>query len=286
MVCKTSPANLTNKQLTNLFSLLLAGYERSARRITASAENEAKSFAALLEGFGGRFREDCILQKQRGQLALLSFTRTIAGFINAKSAWQQEQKTFADSFNILAVLNLTGNEVRHSMALAWLLDKDMDRHGTHAQGSLGFQQFLTALALPVKYAEANYWVRREVAGDESRVDIEVAARHVFLIHIENKIWSGEGAEQTTREWVDVERRRVALDVSPDHVHCIYLTPDGRSAGHKGFKPLSWHEIETVLESFAEKALPEDVKLFARHYARALRAAGISQNQEKEQNYDE
>lgn len=286
MVCKTSPAKLTNKQLTNLFNLLLAGYERSARRITASAENEVKTFAALLEGFGDRFRQDCVIQKQRGQLALLGFTRTITGFINAKSTWQQEQRSFADSFNILAVLNLTDKEVRHSMVLAWLLDKDMDRQGTHAQGSWGFEQFLTALALPMKYAEANYWVRREVAGDESRVDIEVAARDVFLIHIENKIWSGEGAEQTTREWADVERRRVALNVSPDHVHCIYLTPDGRSAGHKDFKALSWHKIETVLESFAEKALPEDVKLFARHYARALRAAGISQNQEKEQNYDE
>jgi hypothetical protein len=162
----------------------------------------------------------------------------------------------------------------------------MDRHGTHAQGSLGFEQFLTALALPIKYAKANYWVRREVSGDESRVDIEVAARDSFLIHIENKIWSGEGAKQTTREWADLQRRRVALNVSPDHVHCIYLTPDGRNAGHRNFKPLSWHKIETVLEAFADEALPADVQLFARHYARALRASGISQNQEKEQNYDE
>jgi hypothetical protein len=227
-----------------------------------------------------------VIQDQHDQSARLSFTRTIAGFINAKRTWQQEQRSFADSFNILAVLKLLDNEVRHSMVLAWLLDKDMDRYGTHAQGSLGFEQFLKALPLPMKYAKANYWVHREVSGDESRVDIEVAARDSFLIHIEIKIWSGEGAEQTTRECADLEKKRVALNVSPDHVHCIYLTPEGRSAGHKDFKPLSWYKIETVLESFAEKALPADVKLFARHYARALRAAGISQSQEKEQNHDE
>jgi hypothetical protein len=151
---------------------------------------------------------------------------------------------------------------------------------------LGFEQFLRALALPMNYAEANYWVRREVSGDESRIDIEVAARNSFLIHIENKIWSGEGGEQTAREWADLKIRAIALNVPADHVHGIYLTPDGRTADQKDFKPLSWYNIETVLELFADKALPSDVKVFAKHYARTLRIAGISKNLEKEVRNDE
>ena len=289
MVSQTSPVGLAtkeNKQLTKRLILLLAGYTRLSKRITANADNGVKTFANLLGGFGDRIRQNDVIQNKHDQSALLSFTEAVSGFTSAKSTWQQKQRTLADSFNILAVLKLTGNEVRHSMVLAWLLDKNMEHHGTHAQGSLGFEVFLKALALPMKYAEANYWVRREVSGDESRVDIEVAARDSFLIHIENKIWSSESGEQTVREWADLKKKAAALNVSPEHVHCIFLTPEGRDAGHKDFEPLSWYKVETVLESFAENALPPDVKLFARHYARALHASGISQNQEKEQNYDQ
>jgi hypothetical protein len=289
MVSKTSPEELTaeeNTHVTNLFVSLLAGYARSSKRITTNAENKIKTLSDLLEGFADRLRLHSVIQNQHDRSALLSFIETIAGFSNAKSTWRQRQRSVADSFNILAVLKLTGNEVRHSMVLAWLLDKDMDRHGTHAQGRLGFEEFLKALALPINYAEANYWVRREVSGDESRIDIEIAARSSFLIYIEIKIWSDEGDEQTAREWADLKKRAISLNVPADHVHGIYLTPDGRTADHKDFKPLSWHKIETVLESFADKALPSDVKLFARHYARALRVGGISQNLETGERNDE
>ena len=284
MVSKTSPNDFTpeeNTHVTKLLVSLLAGYARFSKHITTNAENEIKIFSDLLGDFGDRLRRDRVIQNLHDRSALLSLTETIEGFINVKRNWQQKQRFVADSFNILAVLKLTGNEVRHSMVLAWLLDKDMDHHGTHAQGPLGFELLLTALSLPMNYAEANYWVRRELSGDESRIDIEVAARNSFLIHFENKIWSGEGSEQTAREWVDLKKRAIALNVSADHVHGIYLTPDGRTAGQKDFKPLSWYNIETVLESFAEKALPSDVKVFAKHYARTLRIAGIAQNLEKD-----
>lgn len=248
-------------------------------------KNSIKTFSDLLVGFGERRQLYSVIQEQHDRTALFSFTVTIAGFINAQSSWRQKQRSVAESFNILAVLELAGNEVRHSMVLAWLLDKNIDRQGTHAQGPLGFEEFLKALALPINYAEANYWVRREVSGDKSRIDIEVAAGSSFLIHIENKIWSGEGAEQTAREWADLNKRAISLNVPADHVHGIYLTPDGRTANDKNFKPLSWHRIEAVLEAFADKALPSDVKLFARHYARALRVGGISEHLETEVTHD-
>jgi len=38
-----------------------------------------------------------------------------------------------------------------------------------------------------------------IADDEARADIEIAARGKFIVHIENKIWSEEGEDQTHRE---------------------------------------------------------------------------------------
>lgn len=257
----------------------------ASKRIAIGSENMLKTFSCLLAGFSENLRNDFAAQSKKDKFALASITGVITGFIDAKNTWQERQKALAESFNILEVLKLTGNELRHSMVLAWLLDKDIDRHGTHAQGALGFQLFLCEIGLPVTYSKAKYWVRREVAGDESRVDIEISARDTFLIHIEVKIWSDEGVNQTARELSDLKKRAAALNIPFDHIHCIFLTPNGRNADHKEFKTLSWFRIEKTLEYFAESAIPMDVKLFARHYARALRVAGISQTQETDVNND-
>jgi len=111
-------------------------------------------------------------------------------------AWRKSEEKSASDFNLLNTLDITGNEIRHSMMLAWLLDHRIERAGTHAQGGLGFQLFLAELGLDESYAEDDYWVSREVCGDESRVDIEIAAPQRFVVHIENKIHSLEGDAQT------------------------------------------------------------------------------------------
>jgi hypothetical protein len=136
----------------------------------------------------------------------------LARFREAEERYRLEQEQYAEDFNLLEVLRLTGNEIRHSMVLAWLLDHDLRRLGTHAQGKCGFRLFLKQFELPPRYADANYWVRREVRGAESTVDVEVACRREFLIHIEIKIWSEEGADQTDREWADVLRRIDQLEL--------------------------------------------------------------------------
>ena len=60
----------------------------------------------------------------------------------------------------------------------------------------------------------------------SRVDIEIAARSEFVVHIENKILSLEGSDQTDREWEDLEKRRRELGSSESNTHAIFLTLDG------------------------------------------------------------
>jgi hypothetical protein len=193
----------------------------------------------------------------------------LTGYHAAAEEHRRRQVLVADDFNLLDVLQLTGKEVRHSMVLAWLLDHDMRKYGTHAQGARGFRLFLAEFGLPLDYADGWYWVRREVAGDESIVDVEVGCRGRFLLHIENKIWSREGADQTDREWADVRRRARALDVNPPHIRALYLTPFGTDPANPNFRAVSWKGVVRVLERFAASAKPPDVALFARHYARGL-----------------
>lgn len=225
-----------------LYQLLIAGYQRLAGGNPPSTDDIPR-FESLLTGYARAIESD-----------------------------RQTQEATAADFNLLDVLRITGNENRHSMALAWLLDCNHRKYGTHAQGTLGFDLFLREVGLPAEYAQSAYWVRREVAGEESRVDVEIGARGDFLIHIENKIWAGEGPAQTDREWADVLRRAAMLSIGPEsgRVHALFLTPGGVAPLNAGFVPVSWRQIATVLDDFAQRSKPADVRLFAAHYARALR----------------
>lgn len=175
------------------------------------------------------------------------------GFRIAVATWEAKQAAVADDFNLLEASGIADNELVHSRILAWLLDRRLSR-GTHAQGRLGFRLFLEelgpALGADVSYAEEPFWVTREVVGDESRVDIEIAARTKFVIHIENKIWSSEGDDQTNREWKDLERRADELGVSRKRTHGVFLTLNGSQPANKNFVAVGWHQIVPVLEQFA------------------------------------
>jgi hypothetical protein len=197
--------------------------------------------------------------------------------------WAAYQVKYADDFNVFDVMKVEHDEVTHSKLLAWLLDRRIE-HGTHAQGSLGFQLFLEELQEdlatesppePLKYFEEPYWVACEVSGDRSRVDIEIAAREKFIIHIENKILSLEGPEQTDHEWDDLGKRRRELGISESNAHAIFLTLNGSDPNNKNFRPVGWCRIARILEKFADQAQAPDVKLFARHYAKAIHALAVS-----------
>lgn len=230
---------------------------------------QARKMRSLLEGFA-RVRER-VNRRERVQAAdqYERFRALLSAYHAAVDRDREQQKETADDFNLLDVLQFTGKETRHSMVLASLLDHDLRNFGTHAQGSLGFRLFLGAVGLPSHYAECQYTVRREIPGEVSVIDVEVACRGQFLIHIENKIWSGEGPNQTTREWADVQGRAERLGVQLDRVHALFLTPDRRSAANQRFKPVSWRCVARVMEQFADQAKPPDVKLFAAHYARVV-----------------
>ena len=249
----------------------------SALLPSASAPCKVRQLQDLLEGFGAAYAIAATVEANEARQSLESFTRLLAGYAATYAKWfeqwKEDQKGTADDFNLLEVMQCTGNELRHSRILAWMLDHDLMRLGTHAQGNIGFRLFLAEVGLPGDYASCGYRVRREVASDESRVDIEIAERGKFLIHIENKIWSGLGPEQLEREWRDLMRRAATLGIPENFVHGFYLTPDGRKPddpGGHGFKAISWGQIAEVFDKFEREAKPPEVKLFASHYLKVLR----------------
>ena len=123
-----------------------------------------------------------------------------------------------------------------------------------------------------------------MAGDESIVDVEIACRGHFLIHIENKIWSAEGDCQTDREWSDLQERGQELGVPEKARHGVFLTLDGCEAKNTGFLAIAWNRVARVLDQFANQAEPNDVKLFARHYAKAVRRLCVVDREDTEAEY--
>ena len=257
-----------------LYEALLGRFRVLSRPGPSSLPHQAAIFSRLIEAYRACRLRDELAEAKSDSLAREAFSGILCGLQFAYDTWRRRQASVAEDFNILDVMRITSKEVYHSMVLAWLLDHDLRRYGTHAQGKLGFELFLDAVRLPLCYAEADYWVRREVVGDESRVDIEIGARGAFLIHVENKIRAPEGKMQTRREWADLTRRAATLGVEISGprraIHAFFLTPEGRSAENPMFAQLSWATVASILEAFAQKALPPDVRLFSAHYARALR----------------
>jgi len=246
---------------------------------------EVQQLQDLLEGFGAAYAFAAPPGAGDARKALASFPPLLEGFDATIEQWKEDQRATADDFNLLEVMQLTKKEIRHSMILAWMLDHDLTRLGTHAQGDIGFRLFVTEVGLPADYAAGRpYRVRREVPSDESRMDIEIAERGRFLIHIENKIGSGLGHRQLERQWSDLEKRARTMGVPTSSAHLLFLTPDGRKPddphGH-GFMAVSWRKIAKVLVQFASEARPPDVKLFALHYAKVLKKHVIQDPDGKE-----
>jgi len=247
------------------------------------ASDLARRFQLLITGHA----ELCSKETSRLKNVL---NEMLPGFLAARKKWAEAQEKSADDFNLFEVMEVEGDEICHSKILAWLLDHRIE-HGTHAQGNLGFRLFLQELGSELReeqdgqiasYAgESKYWVHREMSGNEARVDIEIAARGKFLIHLENKIHSMEGEDQTEREWRDLQARRNELGVPESACHAIFLTLDGGKAKNKSFHSVGWNRIAKVLDKFALETEPPEVKLFARHYAKAVRKLSIVEREEIE-----
>ncbi len=248
-------------------------------------DNElTQRFKSLISGYATHRRDETA-----------RYSSVLQDFLAERRKWAESQRDSADDFNLFRVIGIEGDELSHSNMLAWLLDHRIE-HGTHAQGSLGFRLLLKELEPDLRkgaagqilaYAEEpSYWVRREVVGDESIVDIEIAARGKFVIHIENKISSTEGDNQTHRESKDLEARRKELGVQPEACHGVFLTVDGMSPNSERFLPVRWSRVANVFERFAVEAKPPQVRLFADHYSKVVKELSVVESEKIEEGTDD
>lgn len=160
----------------------------------------------------------------------------------------------------------------------------LDWRESHAQGNLGLRIFLEELGLPAQeYVRPRCSVQREVSGAEARIDIEISQPGVFVIHIENKVLSGEGNRQLERETKDLKARARSLMVPSDAVYAFYLTPSGGIPSRPGcFRPISYRLVQRVAERFGAESRAPIIRWFASHYADAIgRFARQSQIEEDE-----
>jgi hypothetical protein len=275
---------MSDRELADVFRQVLAGHSAlvSPARPTAASAREFQRFLDdFIEVYGRAAKVDAAETRHDLQV----FESFFPGYHDAFRRWAEGQRDKADDFNALDVIGVTGKENVHSDILAWLLDPDITRPGTHAQGNLGFRLFLETVGLERElgeFADRDYRVSREPASDESRIDIEVAHRGSFVIHIETKVFAGEGDDQTPREWRDLKHRAKELGCLKHFA--IFLSPRGVPARDENFRPISWRTMAKVFEAFAAKILERTdaegaraVALFATHYAGVLRRHIVQQN---------
>jgi hypothetical protein len=244
-------------------------------------DNEEVLFARLLKGFVATLNGDA---ESPASADSQGMRKLLDGYRLSRQEWEVKQQDLADDFNLFQVMQVEYDELRHSMILAWLLDRRIE-HGTHAQGNLGFRLFLEEFGRDLgsdsrpqiaTYCEdPSYWVRREVSCGESRVDIEIAARGKFIIHIENKIGAVEGEDQTHREWRGLRERARELGIAEASIHAVFLTLGGSKPQNDNFVRVGWSRMARILDKFAEQARPDKVKVFVEHYAETIRRLAVS-----------
>jgi len=187
-------------------------------------------------------------------VTLIKFKNLLQGYNDKIEKLREAQRITAEDLNILDVLGFTYKEIKHSKFLAFLLDPSE----THAQGNLFFKIFLNQLKLPVEYSESKYTVKKEVSGDESRIDIRIKSKEFgekgFIIDIENKVGAGISNEQLKRESEDLEKEAKIRGIPDSRRHGFLLSVKKNEEALKEthFDWMSWKQIVNCLEVFIKK----------------------------------
>lgn len=177
--------------------------------------------------------------------------------------------------------------MRHSKLLAYLFDP----LETHAQGNLFFKIFLKEVGLPQEYSEIEYKVKREVAQEESRIDIEIISKkggeNGFIIHIENKVGDPPKKEQIEREYRDLLKKANTMGISENRTYGFLLSikkPEEKIP----FKWIGWDKIAKCLKIFKEEAQAQNVKFIIKQYLECVEKNIIKERikREKEEENEE
>ena len=178
-------------------------------------------------------------------------------------------------FNLFRLLDIVGEEEKHSRVLAWLLNP----RGNHQLGDAFLKGFLaatTGLELAgddLSAVEVRQEWRNRVEGQWGFLDILILDEgNQWLCAIENKVWTGEHSRQLTRYRQALEIRYPNYDR-----HYIFLSPRGtlaQDAGERDYwKPVGYEAVcqgvEETVENLAD-SISEAARVFLQQYAGAVR----------------
>ena len=192
----------------------------------------------------------------------------------------QKLHVLLNRFNIFSTLNIEHFEIRHSNVLAWLFDSQ----GSHQLKDFPLSCFLNSLRqMKMTIAPTNSaLVRREVKiGTSGQIDLLLDLNNGEILAIENKIKSGEGANQ-------LKRYREALQKEYNHktLHLLFLTPAGSSPKTDdegkwifGSYELVVDMVEAILK---RNDVQTDVKSFLEDYREILKREVLMEDKEMEE----
>lgn len=177
-------------------------------------------------------------------------------------------------FSFMRIFDIEQNELVHSNFLAWLFDP----LGSHGLGSQFGEKFLKKVASKTENLDlsimdpAKSIVEREVSGDESRLDIRIHdPSDYFQCVIENKILSGEGADQTDRLFRNFHGK------SQTEVFVFLTLKKREKPMNSNFVSLTYHEVLPILQSLLQVSPSAETTFLIRNYVSTLERLIMSEN---------
>ena len=183
-------------------------------------------------------------------------------------------------FNIFEAIGAVRSELRHSDALAFLLDPS-ESHGLGDAFLRRFLQRVLAMAhrAPASPVDVDVWDLddAEVRREWSNIDVLILdPSNKFAVIIENKIGSSEHSDQLPRYWSLVEHEFPGWKILG-----LYLTPDREEPSDERYSAIEYALIAEIVGRFVEARLSTigpDVATFLRHYEQMLRRHIVSDSE--------
>ena len=187
----------------------------------------------------------------------------------------EKLEELADEFNIFTALGVVHSEIRHSNFLSWLLNPAE----SHGLGDYFLAAFLKKLTLKASSLgiegpslfDIDSWNLddAEVLREWRSIDILIRSDdHQFVCALENKVHSGEGADQLARYRATVK----AEFATYSHLFA-YLTVEGATPSEEDYVPFSYEEIASLVDTVIERKkdkLGSEILAFISHYKEMLR----------------
>lgn len=188
-----------------------------------------------------------------------------------------------ERFNVFEAIGMTGQEIRHSNFLAFLLDPRAS-HGLRdafAKGLLSsaLRNGGEGSGLTTSDVEGLALIGLEVERERDNIDILLTDHANRLVAvIENKTWSGENGDQLERYEKIVEARY------PEFRRLLlYLAPGGDGPSNERYLPVTYEDVDRLLRVLVgnppPSANPAVLTLLREHYLPLLRREGLVSDKE-------